>query len=142
MNRRDFGKAALGVTAISLVAPAALAQTHRTVKDCIVIDYDKNKTNWHHLSQPDAKGRTFRYDASSKTAKYRHFEFLGSDGLVVGISTTMDRWTHCYDSFEKDFMYSYRKSVAKPFTHSEFLTYVQEVRQSLNGHIVAPEELA
>lgn len=142
MNRRDFGKAALGVAATSLITPVALAQGHRSIKDCVVIDFEKNKKRWRHLSEPDEAGRTFVYEETSKTAQYRHFEFLGSDGLVVGISSPMEHWTRCYDFFENEFVYFYKQPAGKVFSHPEFLTYVEGVRDYLNGYIVPPKDLA
>src|SRR5580658_10511267 len=107
MNRREFGKAALGVAAAAMVAPRALAAEPRSITDCIVIDYVKSKKRWVHLDPPDEYGHTFAYEDTSGTVPYRHFEFLGSDGLVAGKSSTLNLWTECYDSFENEFVNMY-----------------------------------
>jgi hypothetical protein len=142
MNRREFGKAALGVAGTALIAPRALAAEHRSIVDCIVIDYVKNKKRWVHLKQPDENGRTFVYEDTAGTIDYRHFEFLGSDGLVAGRSSTTKLWTQCYDSFESEFVNMYMPPGAKKFTRSEFVRYVEDVRYYFNGRIVPIEDLA
>jgi hypothetical protein len=142
MNRREFGRTALGVAATTLIAPAAMAAQPRTIRDCIVIDYDQSKKKWRNLPKPDSKGRKFVYDESSKTAKFRHFEFLGSDGLVLGVSTPMQLWAACYDQFEQDFISFYTPPSGKKFTHSEFLRYAEDVRYYFNGHVVEISDLA
>jgi hypothetical protein len=143
MNRREFGKTALGVAAVAMVAPRALAATQsRSIIDCIVIDYEKNKKKWVHLKQPDQDGRTFVYKDTSGTIQYRHFEFLGSDGLVVGKSSPMSLWTQCYDSFETEFENLSMPTGGKRFTRSEFTSYVEEVKLYYNGRIVPISDLA
>jgi len=141
LNRREFGKAALGVATATLVRPVAFAATLRTILACVVIDYDKNRKSWHHLDQPDEAGRTSVYQDSSRKDKYRHFEFLGNDGLVVGLSTKREHWTQGYDAFEEQFMTFYMSPSGKRFTQSEFKRYVENVRIDLNGHFVEIQDL-
>jgi hypothetical protein len=142
MNRRQFGKTALGVAAATVLTPTAFAAQRRSIKDCVVIDFRQYKKHWRHFAEPDGEGRTFVYEDSSSTASFRHFEFLGSDGLVIGISTRIEHWTRCYDTFEDEFLHFYKQNMGKVFTHSEFLTYVEDVRDYLNGNIVPIDSLA
>jgi len=142
MNRREFGKTALGVAAAALIAPRAMAAEHRNIIESIVIDYERSKKRWRHLKEPDEAGHAFLYEDTDETEAYRHFEFLGSDGLVVGKSSKLARWTECYESLESEFLSLYKPPSGKRFNHGEFLKYVEEVRDYFNGRIVPIEELA
>jgi hypothetical protein len=141
MNRRDFGKTALAVTVTALAAPAALASTPHSVKDCIVIDFQGKQQHWAHLHTPDEKGRHFAFQETGEMVTYRHFEFLRDDGLVVGQSTSMAYWTQTYDSLESSFGAMTKPAGGKAFTQEEFKKYVNEVRIALNGWIVPLNEL-
>jgi hypothetical protein len=141
MNRRDFGKTAFAVTVTGMVAPVALASTPHSVTDSIVIDFEKSRRRWVHLHSPDEAGRKFAYEETGETVRYRHFEFLRDDGLVVGQSTKMTGWTQAYDSFENEFVHLYKPAGSKQFSHEEFVKYADEVRIYLNGWIVPLHEL-
>jgi hypothetical protein len=141
MNRRDFGKTAFAVTVTALAAPAALGSAPHSVTDSIVIDFDKSQKRWVHLRTPDENGRNFAYEDTGKMVRYRHFEFLRDDGLIVGQSTTMGNWTQAYDAFENEFVHMYKPAGGKRYTHEEFQKYVDDVRIYLNGWIVPLNEL-
>jgi hypothetical protein len=141
MNRRDFGKTALAITVTAMAAPAALASAGHSIVDSVVIDFNKNRVRWVHLKQPDEKGRKFAYQETGQVERYRHFEFLREDGLVVGQSTGMTNWTAAYDSFENEFLTMYKTPGSKRFTRLEFQKYVTEVRIYLNGWIVPLNEI-
>jgi hypothetical protein len=141
MNRREFGKAALGVAAASFIGPVALAAAPRSIVDTIVIDYQKPKRRWRLLKEPDFEGHKFVYEDTDETESYRHFQFLGSDGLVVGESAEMKWWPACYDSLEDEFLHSFNPPAGKRFSHDEFRHYVEEVREYFNGRIITLEEM-
>ncbi|MGA2046951.1 MAG: twin-arginine translocation signal domain-containing protein [Terracidiphilus sp.] len=141
MNRRDFGKTALAVTATALVAPAALASTGHSVTDSVIIDFKTSQQIWVHLSTPDEKGRQFAYQDTGKMVTYRHFEFLRDDGLVVGQSSSMANWTQTYDSFENSFLAMSKQAGSPVFTLEEFRKYVDEVKIYLNGWTVPLNEV-
>ena len=142
MNRREFGKTALGLAAAAVIAPRAMAAEHRSIIESIVIDYERYKKRWRHLEEPDEQGHTFVYEDTDEMEGYRHFEFLGSDGLVVGKSSKIARWTECYDTLQSEFLYLYKPQSGKRFSHDEFLKHVEQVRDYFNGRIVPIEELA
>lgn len=142
MNRREFGKAALGVATAVLIAPMARAVEPSAIIDCIVIDYEKDKHRLVHLKEPDFEGRNFVYEDSGEQVGYRHFEFLRSDGLVMGQSSEMQWWTQCYDSLEDEFMHATFPAGGKRFSRDEFRSYVEGVRDYFNGRIVPVDELA
>jgi hypothetical protein len=142
MNRRDFGKTALAVAASAMVAPAALASTPRSITDSVVIDYEGKGLRWVYLDAPDETGHRFAYEDTGETVRYRHFEFLRDDGLVVGESTKMSRWAESYDSFEREFLQMSKPPGSKRFSGEEFSRYVEEVRYYYDGRIVPVEDLA
>lgn len=141
MNRREFSKAAFCVAGAALVAPAALALEPHAIADCIVIDYEKNARRWRHLDEPDDRGHTFIYEDTGKQVSYRHFELLRNDGLVMGESARVTRWSEMYHAFESEFLHARMQPGAKAFTRDEFLDYVLDIRDSLNGRIVPVETL-
>jgi hypothetical protein len=141
MNRRDFGKTALAVAAAALVTPSALAAEPQSIIDCVVIDYTRNRLVWRLLKQPDFEGHRFVYEDTGSPVQYRHFEFLRSDGLVVGASARMAFWTTFYDAFENEVQHMEKAPTAKAFTHAQFMTYIEEVRAYFNGRIVPIDQL-
>jgi hypothetical protein len=153
MNRRNFSKTALAVAATAMVAPRALAATPTmaprtpaitqvSILDCVVIDFTRNVERWVPLKHPDFEGRKFVYEPTGALIQYRHFEFLRSDGLVIGGSAKMSYWTTYYDALENEALHLYKPATTKRFDRSEFLTYVEEVRYYLNGRIVPIDQLA
>ena len=141
MNRRDFGKTAFAITATALLAPTALASTTHSISDSIVIDFEMNRKRWVNLRTPDEKGRRFAYEETGEGVRYRHFQFLRDDGLVVGQSSIMANWTSVYDSFKDEFLHMYKPAGGRRFSHEEFRIYVDNVRIYLNGWIVPLNEL-
>jgi hypothetical protein len=148
MNRREFGKVTMGAVAVGMVAPLAEAATirrpasTRSIIDCVIIDFDKSKQRWIHLTERDERGRDFIYEDTGETAAHRHFEFLGSDGLVVGRSSPMEFWTSNYQTLEDEFLTFYKVPGSKAFSRDEFQQYVDVVRTSLNGNYVPINALA
>jgi hypothetical protein len=141
MNRREFGIAAIGATAAALIAPVARAGELRAITDCIVIDYEKPKQRFVLLDEPDEKGHKFVFEDADQRMSYRHIEFLRNDGLVMGESWQLSRWSRNYDSFKNEFLSTLKPSGAKSFTYDEFLKYAQEVREYFDGRMVPSEEL-
>ena len=148
MNRREFNKVTLGAVTVGMVAPLAAAQTvrrpaaPRSIVDCVIIDFDKNKLVRRALKEPDDQGRFYRFEDTGETTSHRHFEFLGSDGLVVGRSSPVEFWTSNYESLEGEFATFYKVPDAKPFSRDEFQEYVDTVRTYLNGNYVPIHALA
>ena len=94
------------------------------------------------LAHGDGEGRHFIYEATGETAAHRHFQFLGSDGLVVGRSSPMELWTANYQTLEDEFTTFYKVPGSKAFSRDEFQQYVDVVRTSLNGNYVPINALA
>lgn len=153
MNRRDFGRTALAVAATAAVAPHALAAsslsvprtaaaTQVSILDCVVIDHSRNVLRRVYLKHADFEGRKSVLEPTGGIVRYRHFEFLRSDGLVVGGSAKMAYWTTFYDTLENEALHLYMPPATKRFDRSEFKTYAEDVRYYLNGRIVPIDSLA
>lgn len=141
MNRRDFGKTAFAITVTALAAPAALASTGHSIIDSVVIDFERSRKRWVHVHSPDERGPRFAYQETGERERFRHFEFLREDGLVVGQSSSMTNWTATYDAFENEFLTMYRTPGSPQFTPTQFQKYVDGVRISLNGWIIPLNEI-
>jgi hypothetical protein len=148
MNRREFNKVTFGAVVVGMAAPLSAAVpvrrqvAPRSVIDCIIIDFEKSKLVRRAVAGRDERDHAFTLEDSGETASHRHFEFLGSDGLVIGRSSPVEFWTTNYQSLEDEFSTLYHASGFKPFSRDEFQQYADTVRTSLNGNYVPIQALS